>query len=130
MGKGIENVGKDAFEGCSSLKYVIFPHTQIKDISKYFSFTEASLTSNSSVFVATGDVITVSSSDYVIEFECVVRNDTNGDGVCDALDAAQVANASNGLKSLGGAYAMAADSNRDDEIDIMDYQAIVNKVIA
>jgi hypothetical protein len=65
-------------------------------------------------------------SQYVL----VVNGDTNGDSVCDVLDCAQVELASNGNSELTGAYAMAADSNADDVVDITDYQAIVNKALA
>lgn len=79
----------------------------------------------------TGTIITVfDGNEYIGDFTLVVNGDTNGDSVCDALDAAQVALASNGKGSFDGAYALAADSNSDDIVDINDYQAIVNKVIA
>ena len=60
----------------------------------------------------------------------VVNGDTNGDGVCDVLDCALVALVSRGYKTLHGAYKKATDSNLDDEIDEMDYQAIVNIALA
>ncbi len=63
-------------------------------------------------------------------YTIVVEGDTNGDSVCDALDAAQVALVSNGHKTFDGAYGLAADTNLDEIIDIDDYQAIVNKVVA
>jgi hypothetical protein len=82
-------------------------------------------------FLGTGSIITVFDGDeYVGDFTLVVDGDTNGDSVCDALDAAQVALVTNGQKTIDGAYKMAADSNYDDEINIDDYQAIVNKVVA
>ena len=94
-------------------------------------FTEASHIAGNYEFLGTGSIITVFDGvDISSEYTLIVNGDTNGDSVVDALDAAQVANASNGLKSLDGAYAMAADSNSDDIVDIEDYQAIVNKVIA
>ncbi len=46
------------------------------------------------------------------------------------FDAAQVALVSNGLKTFDGSYGLAADTNLDEIIDIDDYQAIVNKVVA
>ncbi|MGN1316611.1 MAG: leucine-rich repeat protein [Acutalibacteraceae bacterium] len=63
-------------------------------------------------------------------FSVVVYGDLNGDSVCDVLDCAQAALVVNGLQSIDGVYAMAADSNADNEIDINDYQFIVNKAIA
>lgn len=82
-------------------------------------------------FYGTGTFVTVfDSGEYIGDFTMIVNGDTNGDSVVDALDAAQVANASNGLKSIEGVYKMAADSNSDDIVDIEDYQAIVNQVVA
>ena len=80
----------------------------------------------------TGSKIIVNDSNgvQVDEYTMVVDGDTNGDSVCDALDAAQVALVSNGHKTIDGAYKMAADNNYDDIVDIEDYQAIVNKAIS
>ena len=79
----------------------------------------------------TGTVITVYDGEtYIGDFTLIVEGDTNGDSVCDGLDAAQVALASNGHETLDGAYAMAADSNYDDIVDINDYQQIVNKAVS
>lgn len=77
----------------------------------------------------TGTIITVfDGNEYIGDFTLVVDGDTNGDSVCDALDAAEVVLASRGQKPLDGAYKMAADGNGDGVVDISDYQAIINKV--
>ncbi len=92
---------------------------------------EASYIYGDTEFYGTGTTITVfDGNKYIGEFLLVVNGDINGDSVCDSLDASQVALASNGLKSLDDAYALAADSNSDDIVDINDYQAVVNKVVA
>lgn len=79
----------------------------------------------------TGTVITVfDNGKFIGDFILVVEGDTNGDSVCDALDASQVALVSNESKILLGAYKMAADNNGDDMVDINDYQAIINKVVS
>ncbi len=92
---------------------------------------EASYIYGDTEFYGTGTTITVfDGNKYIGEFLLVVNGDINGDSVCDALDASQVALAAKGLKSLDGAYALAADSNVDDVVDIDDYQAVVNKVVA
>ena len=83
------------------------------------------------IYIGSGAVFDViSSSGDICTFTCVVMNDVNGDGVCDVLDCAQVECASNGNADLSGAYAMAADSNSDDVVDINDYQSVVNKALA
>ena len=92
---------------------------------------EASYVYGDTEFFGTGTTITVfDGNKYIGEFTLVVNGDVNGDSVCDALDAAQLALASNGQKILNGAYAMAADSNADDFVDVDDYQAVVNKIVA
>ena len=78
----------------------------------------------------TGSIVSVSDSDYIEEYTVVVEGDTNGDSVCDALDVVDVERASNGNAELEGVYAMAADSNSDDMVDIADYQSVVNKALA
>ncbi len=79
----------------------------------------------------TGTIITVfDGNEYIGDFTLVVEGDTNGDSVCDALDAWQVSLASNGHTTLDGVYSMAADSNEDDVVDINDYQSIVNKAVS
>ena len=80
--------------------------------------------------VGTGDIITVDDEDFAMKFVCIIKNDVNGDGVCDVLDCAQVARATNGIEAFDGAYAMAADSNADDVVDINDYQSILNNALA
>ncbi len=130
FGENIETVEENAFIGCNSLEYAIFAQTAINDISKYFSIMETKITTNSSVFIGTGDEVTIDDYGVITGFTCVVKNDVNGDGVCDVLDCAQVARASGGFETLEGAYAMAADSNSDDIINISDYQTVVNKAIS
>ena len=79
----------------------------------------------------TGTTIAVFDGDnFIGEFTMVVDCDLNGDSVVDVLDSSQMALASSGKKTLDGAYAMAADSNSDDIIDINDYQDVVNKAVS
>lgn len=95
------------------------------------AIAEASYVYGDTEFFGTGTTITVfDGNKYIGEFTLVVNGDVNGDSVCDALDAAQLALASNGQKTLEGAYAMAADSNADDVVDADDYQAVINRVVA
>ena len=79
----------------------------------------------------TGTIITVfDGNDYIGDFTLIVDSDTNGDSICDVLDCFDVERASNGNAELSGTYAIAADSNSDNTVDITDYQAIVNKALA
>ncbi len=77
----------------------------------------------------TGSIIAVTDNGITLDYLLVIEGDTNGDSVCDGLDAWQLGLASNGHLKLEGAYAFAADNNADSVIDINDFQAIVNKVV-
>ena len=109
--------------------------TSLDDIlyvpSSSMAFAEASHISGDNVFLGTGSIVTVfDGNDISSEYTVIVEGDTNGDSVCDVLDTLSVAKVSNGHTSFDGAYAIAADSNADDIIDINDYQDIVNKAVS
>ena len=82
-------------------------------------------------YYGTGSVVEIYDGDTLVDsYTMVVNGDTNGDSVCDALDAALVALVSNGNQTIAGVYKMAADDNDDNVVDINDYQAIVNNVVS
>jgi len=131
FGEGIEYVETEAFYGCSSLEHVTFSETNIDDISKYISFYGVTVTSSSeSNYVGTGDVITVDDGYFKMEFTCIVKNDANGDSSCDVIDCAVLERVSSNNQTLDGVYAMAADNNADNRVDINDYQTIVNTALS
>ena len=116
-------------------------HTSVQgcaDISGILGISETTLAISTASYVygnlelyGTGTIITVFDGDeYIGDFTLVVEGDTNGDSICDALDAMQVGLVSNGHRTIDGAYALAADSNADDVVDVNDYQAIVNKAVS
>lgn len=81
--------------------------------------------------LGTGTVVSLYEDEtHIGDYTLVVNGDTNGDSICDALDCFEVERAANGNTDLSGAYAMAADSNSDEVVDITDYQAVVNKALA
>ncbi len=92
--------------------------------------TQASLSNADCVYYGTGSTVTVVSGGVSTEYTLVISGDTNGDSVCDVIDCVDVERTSSGNAELTGAYALAADSNADDIVDINDYQAMVNKAIA
>ena len=109
--------------------------TSLDDIlyvpSSSMAFAEASHISGDNEFLGTGSIVTVfDGNDISSEYTVIVEGDTNGDSVCDVLDTLEVAKVSNGHTSFDGAYAIAADSNQDEVIDINDYQDIVNKAVS
>lgn len=77
-------------------------------------------------------VMAVDIDDEVIkEYVLVVYGDVNGDGVVDALDAHRIALYTNNSGDFDNRYyKTAADLNGSDSINVEDYQAVINKVIA
>ncbi len=64
-------------------------------------------------------------------YTLIVEGDVNGDSSVDVVDASIVAMACNGLSTLDEEYYfLAADTNADEVVDTIDYQSIVNKVLA
>ena len=106
--------------------------SNLADLLNYEESTIITLGNNfDGQYISTGTDIIVTDIKYGdFTFDCVVKNDTTGDGICDVLDCAQVERAANGNINLSDVYAMAADSNSDEVVDIVDYQAIVNKALA
>ena len=103
--------------------------TEILDLSDNADVTVFASINND--IYGTGTVIIVYEGDTQVGiFDLIVNGDTNYDSVCDALDATKVALVINGHDTMGSLSKLAADSNSDDEINIEDYQAIVNKVVA
>lgn len=99
--------------------------------SDYEVYIDGSPATDSTGYYGTGSVVEIYDGDTLVDsYTMIVNGDTNGDSVCDALDAAQVALVSSGNKTISGAYQMAADGNGDNIVDINDYQAIVNKAIS
>ena len=77
----------------------------------------------------TGSSIIVYGDQGREDFTLIVNGDINGDSVCDVIDAAQVIRTVNEQSELSGCYAVAADTNEDDEITIEDYSEIVNLIL-
>ena len=79
----------------------------------------------------TGSQLQIQDNDSSTEttYTLIVECDTNGDSIVDVLDVANVEKGTNNHKELSGVYRLAGDSNRDDVIDVIDYQAVVNRAM-
>ncbi len=66
----------------------------------------------------------------VDEYTLVVRGDVNGDSVCDVIDCMLLELAKNDHTELAGIYLTAADLTENGDIDVDDFEAVVNKAIA
>ncbi len=101
------------------------------NLDNIISVSEGLTLSSDSVYSGTGAVIGILNNGILrSQYTLVVFGDTNGDSVCDVLDCFQVERVSNGNATLSGVYAEAGDTNADGEIDVTDYQAIVNKAVS
>ncbi len=79
----------------------------------------------------TGTIISVFDGDeYIGDFTLIVEGDVDGDSTCDVIDAMLAERTASGHAELYDAYAIAADGNGDEVIDVVDYQNLVNKALA
>lgn len=101
----------------------------VQETTSYFSVP--SFVYRGTNYFGTGSLFYIYENGSVSEsYTVIVENDINGDSVVDVLDAAYVEQATNNHRELTGNYYLAGDSNRDGVIDIVDYQAVVNRAIA
>ena len=119
--------------------FIIRTYTQnSSNITEFLDVPETTMAISTASYICgnlellgTGSIITIfDGNEYIGDFTLVVEGDVNGDSIVDALDAMHVGLASNGHRTLEGAYALAADSNADEVVDANDYQAIVNKAVS
>jgi len=131
FGGSFEEIGTSCFGRCSGLQTVFFNTFCIENLSDYLDFgLSVSVTPHSAMFLGTGDAITVSPQYFEsFTFTCIVKNDANGDGVCDVLDCAWMALVINGHRSPSDIELLAADCNGDEVLTVDDYQNIINTAL-
>ncbi len=79
----------------------------------------------------TGSVFNLYEDGVVVgSYTVIMKADINGDGIIDALDASGIEKQMNSRQAFTGNYYLAADSNRDQVVDIVDYQSAVNMAMA
>jgi hypothetical protein len=107
--------------------------TDISDaIIEMDGYTLTAIPNSSYGFIGTGSKLKVTTTNgtQVAEYTLVVRGDVNGDSVCDVLDCMLVELARNNQITLEGVYYVAANLAEDDQIDMDDFSAVVNRVFA
>jgi len=99
----------------------------IKNISKDVSVVvknKDGRVKNNATF-ATGDTVSVTLGEEVLNFDVVIFGDINGDSVIDKLDYLAVLRYYYNYSTLDGVYKIAADINKDDVVDKLDYLAVL-----
>ena len=98
------------------------------EVGKYIPIP--SYTSGTNDYFGTGSsFILYSNGTPKYTFNIVVYGDLNGDSVCDVIDCSEMLRTINGHQELTGLYHNAADTDSNDEIDVSDYQDIVNRAL-
>ena len=105
------------------------PGTNINDIKNKIAALGGSVTSNSNGLVGTGTRITISNGTNSTEFVIIVKGDTSGDGVINALDLLQVQKNILGLYGLNNEYRLAGDTSGDGNINALDLLQVQKQIL-
>ncbi len=108
--------------------------TQLSDIVTFGENSQytpvPSYTTGSTDYFGTGSTfITYTDGVPDITFSIVVYGDLNGDSICDVLDCTRAERTINGYQELTGVYHNAADTDANGEVDVSDYQDIINRAL-
>ncbi len=79
--------------------------------------------------IATGFKVVVNNSSSVETLEVVIKGDTSGDGVINALDLLQVQKNILGTYNLSGAYSLAGDTSGDGVINALDLLQVQKSIL-
>ena len=91
-------------------------------------YNQAGAIINSGI-VATGYKIVINNSNSVETLEVVVKGDTSGDGIINALDLLQVQKNIVGTYYLSGAYSLAGDTSGDGVINALDLLQVQKNIV-
>lgn len=98
------------------------------NLGTIISFISSHKHDNIEIF-GTGSKIVVVVNGVRYEFTLVVKGDINGDGICDALDIEAIHRVLQGKGGYNKYVIRAMDTNSDEEINVSDYQGMVNKAL-
>lgn len=79
--------------------------------------------------IATGYKVVINNSSSVETLEVIIKGDTSGDGVVNALDLAQVQKNILGTYNLSGAYSLAGDTSGDGVVNALDLAQIQKSIL-
>ena len=107
----------------------IKPGTSMADIKNKIIALGGSVSSSNNGLVGTGTRITISNGTSSNEFVIVVKGDTSGDGVINALDLLQVQKNILGLYDLKNEYKLAGDTSGDGNINALDLLQVQKQIL-
>ena len=79
--------------------------------------------------VGTGMVMKIASSTGNAEYSIVIKGDTSGDGLVNALDLLQIKKSILGQKKIEGVYYAAADTSSDGTVNALDLLQVKKKIL-
>jgi len=107
----------------------INPGTSMTDIKNKITAIGGSVSSSNNGLAGTGTRITISNGTSSAEFVIVVKGDTSGDGVINALDLLQVQKNILGLYDLKNEYKLAGDTSGDGNINALDLLQVQKQIL-
>ena len=100
-----------------------------KDADVTVAIKNSSGKSIESDFIGTGSSIEVSKGDKSTKLFVVVKGDSSGDGIINALDLLKIQKHILGINSLNGSFAKAADASGDGNVDALDLLKIQKHIL-
>ena len=79
--------------------------------------------------IATGDKVSINNQSETEVLEVIIKGDTSGDGVINALDLLQVQKNILGTYTLTGAYLEAADTSKDGVVNALDLLQVQKNIL-
>lgn len=79
--------------------------------------------------IGTGDKIVISNSNSTEELNVIIKGDTSGDGVINALDLLQIQKYILGTYNLSGVYSLAGDTSSDGTINALDLLQVQKSIL-
>ena len=107
----------------------INPGTSMDEIKNKINALGGTVTSNNNGTAGTGTKITVSNGTTQTEFTLIVKGDTSGDGVINALDLLQIQKNILGLYNLDIPNKKAADPSGDGTVNALDLLQVQKSIL-
>lgn len=107
----------------------IEPGTSLDDFKAKINSLGGTVVSTSSNVLGTGNVIKISNGSSTLDYVIVIKGDTSGDGVINALDLLQIQKNILGQYQLKDANLLAGDPSSDGKVDALDLLQIQKNIL-